>query len=59
MSNCGGKGGGAGSQPMSTAVQYTEAQINFEDLTPYLNYGIKYRGEALRYAELNGIKAFE
>ncbi len=36
-----GKGGGgvAGSQPMSTAVQYNGAQINFGDLTPYLIYG--------------------
>jgi hypothetical protein len=32
---CGG-GGVAGSQPMSTTVP--GAQINFEDLTPYLTY---------------------
>jgi hypothetical protein len=32
-------GGVAVSQPMSTAVQYTGAQINFGDLTPYLTYG--------------------
>ncbi len=30
------KGGGGGSQPMTTAV-HMEAQINFGDLTPYLN----------------------
>ncbi len=34
--NARGGGGGCGSQPMSTA---TGAQINFEDLTPYLTYG--------------------
>jgi hypothetical protein len=34
-------GGVVGSQPMSTAVQYTEAQINFRDLTPYLTYGVQ------------------
>ncbi len=34
------RGGGEvpGSQPMSTAVQYTGAQINFVDLTLYLTY---------------------
>ncbi len=34
-------GGGAGSQPMSTAVLKTwhGAQINFRDLPPYLTYG--------------------
>ncbi len=30
----------AGSQPKSTAVHYTEARINFWDLTPYLTYGL-------------------
>jgi hypothetical protein len=35
---CGG--GGVASQPMSTDVLYTGAQINFEDLIPYLTYGI-------------------
>ncbi len=36
---CGGKGGVAGSQPMSIAV-YTRAQINFVDLTPYLTMSL-------------------
>ncbi len=36
--NCGGGGGGAGSQPMSTNCAHG-AQINFEDLTPYWTYG--------------------
>jgi hypothetical protein len=35
---CGGRGEMAGSQPVNTAVQYTGAQINFGDLTPYLTY---------------------
>ncbi len=35
---CGGRGGVAGSQPMSTVV-HTGAQKNFKDLTPYLTYG--------------------
>ncbi len=30
----------AGSQPMSTAVLYTGAHINFGDLNPYLTYGL-------------------
>jgi hypothetical protein len=35
---CGGGGGWvAGSQPLSTAVLRTGAQINFVDLTPYLS----------------------
>jgi hypothetical protein len=34
--NAGGKGGAAGSQPMSTAVH--RSPNNFEDLTPYLTY---------------------
>ncbi len=33
-----GEGGDAGSQPMSKAVPYTGAQINFGDLTTYLTY---------------------
>jgi hypothetical protein len=39
---CGGGVGVAGSQPMSTAVLYTVAQINFGDLTPYLTHVSKY-----------------
>jgi hypothetical protein len=35
---CGGRGGVAGSQPVSTAV-HTVAQINFGGLTPCLTYG--------------------
>ncbi len=35
---CGGRGGVTGSQPMSTAVHRSPVQINFGDLTPYLNY---------------------
>jgi hypothetical protein len=36
---CGGSGGVAESQPMSTAVHNAHgAQINFVDLTPYLTY---------------------
>jgi hypothetical protein len=40
-SKCGGRGGMAGSQPVSTAEQITwhGAQINLEDLPPYLTYG--------------------
>ncbi len=41
--SCGG--GVAWSQPMSTTAQYTGAQINFGDLTPYLTYA----GSALQY----------
>ncbi len=32
--------GERGSQPISTAVQYTGAQINFGDPTPYLTYAV-------------------
>jgi hypothetical protein len=37
------KGGDSGSQPMSKAVHITwhGAQINFGDLPPYLNYGLR------------------
>jgi hypothetical protein len=35
---CGGRGGVSGSQSMSTAVQYTGAQINFGELNPHLIY---------------------
>jgi hypothetical protein len=35
----GGKGGVAGSQPMSTFVLCTWSPKNFEDQTPYLTYG--------------------
>ncbi len=34
---CGGRGGVAESQPMSTAV-HTEPKLNFGDLAPYLTY---------------------
>jgi hypothetical protein len=35
-----GGGGGTMSQPMSTAVHNAHgAQINVQDLTPYLSYG--------------------
>ncbi len=45
------EGGAAGSQPMSTAVQwYTGAQISFGDLTPYLTYGTK--ALVLRYIHI-------
>ncbi len=39
MSPIAGGGGVARSQPMSTAVLYTGAQINFGDLTSNLTYG--------------------
>ncbi len=32
--NCGGRGGVAGSQPMSTAVHMAPKYVNFGDLTP-------------------------
>jgi hypothetical protein len=40
---CRGRGWVAGSQPMRTAVRITwhGAQINFEDLTPYLTYAYR------------------
>ncbi len=39
---CGGRGGVAGSQPMSTAVHHGDgAQINFGDLTPSVTYGVE------------------
>jgi hypothetical protein len=34
--NAGAGGGVAGSRPMSIAVQYARAQINFGDLIPYV-----------------------
>ncbi len=37
---CGGMGGVAGHQLLSTAVH--RSPINFGDLTPYLTYGLKY-----------------
>ncbi len=40
MSPNAGEGGDARSQPMSTAIHRSPtAQINFGDLTPYLNIG--------------------
>jgi hypothetical protein len=53
---CGGRVGVAGSQPMSTA--YSRAQVNLEDLTPYLTYVFNYQfsrelKENIKFAELD------
>jgi hypothetical protein len=45
----GGRGGVAGSQPMSTVQLYTGAQINFGDLTPHLTYGKDRRPNNIGY----------
>ncbi len=51
-SKCGGRGGVAGSPPMSTAVDITwhGAEINFVHLTPYLTFGPYFRNSQERHS---------